>query len=229
MVKRKCFKSSVGAKKPFEIYNVHERDNPKASSSGNITFAVIDPGCVNCGLFICKYNIKEDQIIPLILKRLQFKDKGKSKEGSIEQYRQCIIRLNDYEEYFLKCQYIVIESQIGFAFNNVKIAMFIMGYFMTKYQNKGKYPFIVELNSSDKIRVLGCELKEKSDYKKWSVGEATRLLTEVYETDDDCISSITSKGKKDDKADTVCMAEIYKRYLKNAMTKDPIFLIPLPL
>lgn len=224
---RRFKKSTISGKKPYEIVHSHDVSNPKKTDSNIITFAVIDPGSVNCGLYIADYDVSNDILNPRLVQRLQFKVKGKSEDINI-QYRNSVIILENYDNYFLECHYIVIETQIGFAFNNVKMGAHLRSYFMTKFRNKGNCAFIIEINSSDKIRMLGCDLKEKKDYKKWSVTKALELLKDKYERNETCIKELESKGKKDDKADVICIGEVFKRYLKNSMGEEALFRIPLP-
>lgn len=227
---RKFKKSGVNKPKdPFLIYNSNDNKILKSYKDNQeiINCCVIDPGSVNCGLFIFSFNISNNKIYPLLTKNLEFKKKGK--DHTNPHFSTSIKLLDELENVFLECHYVIIESQIGFAYNNTRIAQHLISYFMTKFRNRGKNLVVIEMNSSDKIRMLGCDLKEKKDYKKWSVEKAREFINNEFMENKEFKESYENGKKKDDKADAICIGYVFIRYLKNNLNEEPIYKIPLPV
>jgi hypothetical protein len=219
-------------KPPFSIYYPHNNKNPtkyiNEEGKEEIICLVIDPGSVNCGFFFFSYIPKDDMINPLSVKRLEFREKGITEENM--HFTESIKIFDTLSVYIEKCHYIIIESQIGFAYNNIRISQHFISYFMTRYRNIGNMPLVIELNSKDKIRLLGCTDKKKIDYKKWSEGKALELLNndKQFLKNEECMNSYIEKGKKDDKADSICLGYVFKKYLKDNISGEGFFKINLP-
>jgi hypothetical protein len=228
--KTKRSKDKVDAPKPpFSVYYSHTNPHPKKyigqEGKEEINCLVIDPGSVNCGFFMFSFTPDGKKIFPLSVKRLQFREKGVRDENM--HFTESIKIFDGLSQYIEKCHYIIIESQIGFAYNNIRISQHFISYFMTRYKDKGNFPLIVELNSKDKIRLLGCKERKKDDYKKWSVERASKFLKEEFIFNQECIDAF-EEGKQDDKADSICMGFVFTKYLNDNITGEKFFKINLP-
>lgn len=131
--------------------------------------------------------------------------------------------LDEYIDYWNKCDAFVIEKQMSFGkkYNTMalKLGQHCWSYFSFKY---GRSKEIVEFPAYHKTQILGAEKLEKQTKKgkisykaidkparkKWSVTKAMSILTE--REDFDTISKMTSARKRDDLADVLCQLQAYK-------------------
>ena len=80
-------KNPVGYfKPPFVSYNTHTKESPVMRNE-NMILTSIDPGIVNCGIYVCCYNTKTKKETSLYLGRLEFK-------GGDSHYTKSISVLN---------------------------------------------------------------------------------------------------------------------------------------
>lgn len=222
-------KSITSNKVPFTVYSSHTLPAPlKFYRDGyeEILSAIVDPGTVNCGLFFQSERLKDDSLYPLQLELLHFRKKG---EDDMVSYGECIKVLDNFEYIFLKCHYIFIEEQMGIATSNIRIFHHLIGYFMTRYKDRGNRPLLVVISNSSKLTMLDCPYKKKADYKKWSPKKALELLENEYVENKKCIEELTKKGKKDDKGDAICFGFVSSKIIKNARSEYPIWKIQLPI
>ena len=95
-------------------------------------------------------------------------------------YMNMLDVLNEYKEYWDKCEHIVIEKQMSFRgkYNvmAMKLGQFCFSYFKIMYRETKN---IVDYPAYHKTQVLGAiktEVKQKYKRKKWAVAKATEIL-----------------------------------------------------
>lgn len=113
--------------------------------------------------------------------------------------------LDQYEEYWDKCSYIVIEQQMSFGHKHntmaIKIAQHVYSYFIFKY---GPFKFLHEIPSYFKTQVLGAEKGlDKPARKKWAVAEARKIWE--ARRDSEVIAKLDKVRKRDDMSDCLLM------------------------
>lgn len=132
--------------------------------------------------------------------------------------------LDEYLEYFDKCDAIIIEQQMSFGRgkNNpmaMKLGQHCYSYFTFKY---GRFKTIVEFPAYHKTQVLGApkvkgkktkkgfrwKAMDKKARKKWSTEKAIEILTSRGELD--ILEGLTTVSKKDDLADTLTQLQAFK-------------------
>lgn len=197
------------SKSLFSELNPHTLEAP-VMRNDNIIITSIDPGIVNCGVYVCAYNSKENSHRSIFLKRLEFNRSENHYLDSLNKLEE----LEDEFDLFSKSHYIVIESQMTVNYDLVRMGQHLISYFLTKLKDRGNRPLIIEISSQVKTRLLECPIKgNKYEYKKWCVNEAIRRLNERKnkEEEKDFIFKIETKGKRDDISDAICQ---YYAFLK---------------
>jgi len=135
-----------------------------------------------------------------------------------ETYHNMIDTLDDYAEYWDKCDAFVIEKQMAFRgkYNTMalKLGQHCYSYFAFKY---GRFKEIIEFPAYHKTQVLGAAKIEKRTKKgkisyksidkparkKWCIQKAISILAE--RNDFETMSQIKSSRKQDDMADCITM------------------------
>lgn len=188
-------------KPPFCEFNVHDTEAPIVKND-NIIVTSIDPGIVNCGVYVSCYNLKEKSHKSLYLARLTF---NKGENHYIESINQ-LEKLEQENNFFSASHYIVIESQMTVSYDNTRLSQHLITYFMSTLKNKGSKPLIIEITSQAKTKLLGCPKGlTKYQYKKWATEKAIELLEDRGEdSENKYVQSITTNSKKDDKSDAIC-------------------------
>jgi hypothetical protein len=132
--------------------------------------------------------------------------------------------LDDYSEYWKRCDAFVIERQMGFGKNKtntlaLKLAQHCWSYFSFKF---GRFKEIVEFPAHYKTQVLGSKKvkttnkKGKVKYKnvkkkkrkEWCVDKSIKIL--IQRNDAEFISFIDKSKKKDDIGDVICQLQAFK-------------------
>ena len=200
-------KNPVGSfKPPFIDFNPHDLEAPVVRNN-NLLVTSIDPGIVNCGVYVNCIDLKTNEKKSLYLSKLEF-----NKEDN--HYVSCIKILIDLEEkygYFSSSHYIIIESQMAISYSNTRMGQHLITFFMTYLRNKGNRPIIIEFNSQSKTRLLGCPKGlKKPEYKVWCKDKALELLkSRNSEYEQKFINCLEKAKKKDDMGDAICQAEAW--------------------
>lgn len=194
------------SKPPFISYNPHDYEAPVLRNE-NMIITSIDPGIVNCGIYINCYNTKTSKKQSIYLARLEF-NKG------MDHYAESIKKLQELEKehsYFSSSHYIVIESQMAISYQNTRMGQHLITFFMTFMKNKGNRPLIIEFNSQSKTRLLGCPKgMKKPQYKIWCREKALEILeSRKNDKESKFISCMKLAKKKDDMGDAVCQCEAW--------------------
>ena len=132
--------------------------------------------------------------------------------------------LDDYVNYWDKCDAFIIEKQMSFGkcYNTMalKLGQHCWSYFCYKY---GRFKQIIEFPAYYKTQILGaekikkCNKKngkvsyktiDKKTRKKWTVNTTLKILKD--REDHDTISILNSVKKRDDLADVLCQLQAFK-------------------
>ena len=188
-------------KPPFCEFNAHDYEAPVMRSE-NMLITSIDPGIVNCGVYVSCYNTEKKVHSSLYLARLTF-------DRANNHYNESIKKLEELEEkyhFFSNSHYIVIESQMTVSYDNTRMCQHLITYFMSAMKNKGSRPVVIEITSRAKTKLLECPKGlSKYQYKKWCTEKAITFLKErKNDKEEDYINSLQTTKKKDDMGDAIC-------------------------
>ena len=137
--------------------------------------------------------------------------------------------LDEYQEYWDKCSYFIIEKQMSFGkilnIKAVKLGQHCFSYFAFKYS---RFKEIIEYPAYHKTQILGAEKIKKENKKgkitfkavdkptrkKWAIEQAFNILAE--RNDFKSLNLLESSSKKDDIADCILQAlsAIYLIYVE---------------
>lgn len=213
-------KEISSAQKPYHIFNPHSQTAPILRNN-NIIIASIDPGIVNCGVYVGYYNTVTKQCSSLYMARLKFNTSANHYIESINQLR----KLEEENNYFSSAQFILIESQMSISYNNTRMGQHLITFMSTMLKNKGNRPLILEYNSQTKTKLLNCPKRmKKPEYKKWCKQKAKELLAlnKDQEHEAQFITNLDI-GKGDDMGDAVCQ---FFTWIK-IMEDDAYFVPPI--
>ena len=210
--------TNYNSKPPYIIYNPHSCDAPviDPEQKDKITITTIDPGRINCGIYVGNYYKDEDKYWSKYLARLNFVTSEEDKAHYVESVK-VLDKLEEDYSYFSQSHYIVIESQMAISYENTRMGQHLISYFITKFRNKGNCPLVVEINSKIKTKLLGCPDKlSKYQYKKWCREKALNLLETKGINDENknkFIDLINSNKKSDDMGDVICYFEAWSKIM----------------
>jgi hypothetical protein len=140
--------------------------------------------------------------------------------------------LDNYQEYWDKCSYFIIEKQMSFGkimnIKALKLGQHCFSYFTFKYS---RFKEIIEFPAYHKTQILGAEkikneskkgkitykAVDKPKRKKWAIEHAINILAE--RNDFKTLSLLESSSKKDDIADCILQAlsAIYLIYVEKSI------------
>jgi len=214
-------------KPPFASFNPHTRDAPVLRND-NMIIVSIDPGIVNCGVYVNCINTKTNTETSIYMARLEFNKEDNHYVASINILDQ----LEETEKYFSSAHYIVIESQMAISYDNTRMAQHLITYFMTKLKDQGNRPLIIEFNSQSKTRLLDCPKgMKKPQYKKWCQEKAISLLKDRNNPrEEKFITCLEIVKKGDDMGDAVCQMYAWMKVMRgeSIFVPKPITRTPLP-
>jgi len=151
------------------------------------------------------------------------KNCSKGKYLDPETFHNLTDLLDEYTEYWNKCEAFIIEQQMSFGKRHntlaLKLGQHCYSYFIFRY---GRFKQVVEFPSYHKTQVLGaskieCKTKkgkvsykamDKPTRKKWSVEKANTILAD--RDDFKTMAEMSSKKKQDDLADVLCQLQAFK-------------------
>ena len=126
-------------------------------------------------------------------------------------YLNLIDVLDEYKNFWNKCNHILIEKQMSFRgkYNvmAMKLAQFVFSYFTIKYRDT---KFIIDYPAYHKTQVLGAnksEVKQKPKRKKWAIKKSQEILD--YTKDKKGLDEWNKYKKKDDVSDCMLMNITY--------------------
>ena len=130
--------------------------------------------------------------------------------------------LDEFSEYWDKCDKFVIEKQMAFGVKTnimaIRLGQHCWSYFACKY---GRDKELIEFPAYHKTQLLGAEkveVKSRNDTryksmtkpkrKKWCINKAMYIFT--LRDDQKTLESMKTTKKKDDLADVLCQLQAYK-------------------
>lgn len=139
-----------------------------------------------------------------------------------EYYYNMTDVLDEFSDYWDKCQKIIIEKQMAFGVQNnimaIRLGQHCWSYFACKY---GRDKELIEFPAYHKTQVLGAEKVEvkskkgiryksitKPKRKKWCIQKAMHIFT--IRDDQETLDNMKKTKKKDDLADVLCQLQAYK-------------------
>jgi hypothetical protein len=208
-------------KPPFATFNPHSKESP-VMRNNNMVIVSIDPGIVNCGIYINCIDTETGNETSIYMARLEFNREENHYASSLRVLND----LEDSEKYFSSAHYIIIESQMAISYDNTRMAQHLITYFMTKLKDQGNRPLIIEFNSQSKTRLLDCPKgMKKPQYKKWCREKAISLLEErKSKKEEKFITCLKVVKKGDDMGDAVCQMYAWMK----VMNGESVF-VPKPI
>jgi hypothetical protein len=205
-------------KPPFATFNPHTRESPVLRNE-NMIIISIDPGIVNCGIYINCINTKTGEETSIYLARLEFNKDENHYVSSLKIFDE----LENSEKYFTSAHYIVIESQMAVSYDNTRMAQHLITYFMGKVKDKGNRPLVIEFNSQSKTRLLNCPKgMKKPEYKKWCHAKAIEFLkSRNNPKEEKFITCLEVAKKKDDMGDAVCQMYAWLKVMRGESIEVP--------
>lgn len=124
-----------------------------------------------------------------------------------EIFKSMTLYLDSIKQILDDCQCFVIEQQMKSNPKAQKLEQHCFSYFSIRYLHEDKT--ITLFPSSRKTQVLGAPKKmTKPDRKKWASSLALEILNNRH--DDNSLSILKNKLKKDDIADCIVMCQAFK-------------------
>jgi hypothetical protein len=190
----------------YSVINPHTVEQSEVED--NFLIAVfIDPGIKNCAIRCVKYNFKERKIETLLQVKYDF-----TQGDSDNYYVNSVTYLDSIYKYLKNSHWIVIECQMSFAYDNIRISQHIISYMIIKLKNKGFYPYIIEINSKVKSKFDDAPKKmKKKELKIYCRDKAIQILED--RGDFETANLIRNAKKADDHGDTVCYDEWWRLHL----------------
>lgn len=213
-------KSITKSKAPYSELNPHTVEAPVMRNK-NIIITSIDPGIVNCGVYVCAYNTETKKHHSIYLQRLVFNKGDNHYLDSLSQFEE----LEEKYNLFSKSHYIVIESQMTVNYDLVRMGQHFISYFMTRLKDRGNRPLIIEINNQAKTKLLECPVRgNKYEYKKWCIQKAIEFLNsrDNFEVEKNYLFSLESKGKRDDISDAICQYYAFLKILEDEYNRPTL-------
>jgi hypothetical protein len=224
-------KSTLGKKpaKYFSVFNPHTLPAPLYSDNNCdwIQIGSMDPAIYFFGLR-CERIYKDGyrETIEFSLTDFTKKEDGKVPEVGKENffYVNSITIMQQYCEDFLQyCQYIVIESQLSYNYDMVRMSSHLIAIMCLCLKDKGNRPIIIELDSKLKSNLLGAPSgMKKVDLKKWCAAKARDFFEEEQDQNSiDFMDKIATYTKDFDLGDAKCQIKVIE-LLYNSTSLPPI-------
>jgi hypothetical protein len=196
----------------YSIFNPHTLEAPIMPKNAKwIQVAAIDPAIKNLGIRVERWY--PDNTIETIEYShtdltIPFYKNNVSNLGQENFYytNSCHILKDICKNYLEDCHYIVIESQLSFAYDNVRIQSHITCALCIFLKNIGNRPLIIEMDPKLKTRLLGAPpMKDKKQIKQWAIDKACEFFTEEGDMESlQFIKDLSKIRKSDDIADAKC-------------------------
>lgn len=201
----------------FTKHNPHDSNKVPIQNGKNIFIVSIDPGVKNCGIYIGMMNTETNEHKTIFLDCLRF---ASGKEG---RYKRILKKLDEFKHIFERMHYVVIEEQVKPNYTAIKMAHFLIGYFMGLFRSldtKTK-PVVIELSSKAKTRIL--DAPPNMTYpqrKKWCWEKACLFLSsrKNKEYEMPFLSHLTTSKKNDDMGDAICQCYAWIKMMSDSET-----------
>lgn len=196
------------------FYNFHDLTSPLGDPT-SINAVFIDPGTRNCG--VRAVNKQDERITVYFHELVHF---SKKNESFAEALSGALKFVNELSYIFDDSHYIVIERQMNFNYDLMRMSQHLISCLAAITKNKGNRPIIVEIDSRLKSSSFDKD-RVGTTTKKLGIDAARRICSE--RNDSRTLSLINTTTKKDDICDVVCY-----EYIWWELMKDPTLNIPTP-
>ncbi len=207
----------------YSIFNPHSISAPVYSKGEKwIQCAAIDVAVKNNAIRVERWH-PDDTIETIEFSHTDFTipyDKDNVQETGKENFfytNACDVLKEICENYLEECHYIVIESQLSFAYDNVRIQSHITCALCIYLKDKGNRPLLIEMDPKLKTRLLGAPaMKDKKQIKQWAINKACEFFTEEGDLESlQFMKDLAKSRKSDDIADTKCYLKALEILLKS--------------
>lgn len=204
MFGRKTSKREKQSTSLIIVHKVSNRERPPYQEQDYIESVSIDPGIANFALYI-ERRYRNGLITTIELSNTRF---NYDEENNITNLYDVIKRhLDEFIHIYQRCHYIVIEKQMTWNHNSLRVMQFAITYFMFTCRQNPNVPLLIELDSRVKTKAFGAKMRD-ADLKKWSPIKAQELLRsrkDYYGLD----ILLNYPTKKDDMADAIIQLEAF--------------------
>jgi len=221
--------------KPYLIFNPHSLEPLIPTEDGTLNGIFIDPGIKNFAIRIVNYDpttyncttITQNKIdlttyssqLNYVCKNIVSEDN--EYKSDTEYFNNLSKFLKEIEHLLVPAHYIVIESQVSWNYDMVRLSQHLITYLMTSLKDVGNRPLIIELSSKVKTRKLGAVGKmDKRQTKQWCIKKAKEIMTD--RNDRVMLDILNKKGKCDDHSDVICMEYAWWLILEDGFNKPPV-------
>ena len=185
----------------YTIHNIHQNENRNWKGEWYKIIS-IDPGVKNLAIRVELRHKDTNQTKHLLFERNNFE---------IDNEQGIMVSMLNYLEsnwHLMKDpHFVIIEKQLPFNYQAVRISQHILTYFYMKCQNNDVRTFIIEISPQIKSKVFTKTKMNPKEVKKWCVDKAYEVLRK--NKDEDSITIIEESKKKDDLSDVVIQIEAF--------------------
>ena len=209
---QKVATSQQQEKTPFVYYYPHSIPKEKRNwNQGFIQIVSIDPGKVNYA-FRIERRYDSGEIIPIVFDKKKIESFTTNEEITfVNTFKNLTEFLDQYKQFYYESHYVIIEKQMPFNYQAVRISQHTISYFLSVLKDKPLLPPIIEVDSKLKGKMLGYQKGE--DLKAWAVKTAREMFTK--RNDDFSLGVLDYfKTKQDDLSDTACQIEAFLLYVR---------------
>ena len=224
-------KSQKPEKGDFIIHKIHSRPSVPWIQD-HLIFVSIDIGKKNLSMRI-EQRFFKGKIIPIAydITPVYAVEPNDDNTVTLSTSQNLYRFLNTYKDYFFRCHYVLVERQLPFNYQAVRISIHVLSYFAMLLADTPLLPQLIEINSKLKGRLLGAPGNlTDTGLKAWAVEEALKILE--WREDKWSLDVLKKAKKKDDLADVVVQIEAFckgKGYpLSPQPTVNPISNTPAP-
>lgn len=172
-------------------------------------FGSFDPGVANFGVRIeRRYHTgtEKGKIIPILYEKLKLQNTEDKSQRIL--YSSLTKYLDNNFSKLEDCHIFVIERQMDFNYQSVRVQQHLTTYLMTKFKDSRLLPMLVEIDSKAKGHNLGSPKGiDTRTFKIWCQQKALELLK--MRNDIESYEKLKAEKKKDDLADVVCQIEAF--------------------
>lgn len=198
----------------YSVFNPHSGKAPLKPKKGKwIQIASMDPAILFFGLR-CERIYKDGSRETIEFSLTNFtKNNGQEIPevgGENFYYINAVNIISKYCDEFLKdCHYIIIESQLSFNYDMVRLSSHIIAIMCTLLKDKGNKPLIIEMDPKLKSRLLGAPPLKCDKVKIWCSKKAREKLDEEGDTESLAFMDECAETSKDyDLADVKCQITV---------------------
>lgn len=184
--------------------NINSKNNKKCASLGKF---------INNNNYYCKRHRPVEGSIELNPVKKNKKDKY-----DLCKVNNCMIRKMDKRPELLDADYILIENQPSLKNPKIKtIQMMVFSYFSIRYHDNNKYPNIMMVSPSNKLREFKDQITETAKSKRYTQTKKLSITLTKDMISSNYSDFFENHYKKDDLADCLLQA---RWYIKNKLKKE---------